>query len=261
MTRERRSGLGQTKQRRGGAPPGGVVPRAALTRIRKHPGATADSQSVRLLQRAEVEGGVSMATQQEKTEQSSVTESGSNTRSGDERALERTSGTSTPVRRGAQGTGPFSLMRRFSEDMDRLFSDFFGSSMSRWGDLPGRGFSRGLTESGYWPEIEVHQTGNKLVIKADVPGLKKEDVSVEVRDNELCISGERKTESERNEGGYFRTERSYGSFCRTIPLPEGAKADTASATFKDGVLHIEMDAPAEAQGRGRRIEVREGNPH
>jgi HSP20 family protein len=152
-------------------------------------------------------------------------------------------------------------MRRFGEDMDRLFNEFFGSSMSRWSDFPTRGFASGLTESGYWPEIEVHQTGDKLVIKADVPGLKKEDVSVEVRDNELCISGERKSESERQEGGYYRTERSYGSFCRTIPLPEGVKAESASATFKDGVLQIEIEAPAATQGRGRRIEVREGNPH
>jgi len=147
-------------------------------------------------------------------------------------------------------------MRRFSEDVDRLFGNFFGPSSMRWEDWPSD-----IAATSFWPVIDVQHAGDKLLIHADVPGLKKEDVSVEVRDHELCISGERRSESERNEGRFYRTERSYGSFCRTVSLPEGAKADTASATFENGVLKIEMEAPGGAQGQGRRIEVREGNPH
>jgi HSP20 family protein len=91
--------------------------------------------------------------------------------------------------------------------------------------------------------------------------LKKADVNVEVRGNDICISGERKSESEQREGQYYRSERSYGSFFRSVPLPEGAKPDTASATFENGVLKIEMEAGEDGGAQPRRIEVREGSPH
>jgi HSP20 family protein len=149
---------------------------------------------------------------------------------------------------------PFSMMRRLSEDMDRLFGNFFGPSLFRW---PEEG--SGALERAWWPQVEAFQRGNHFVVRADVPGLKKEDVSVELRDNQICISGERKSESERTEGEYYRSERSYGSFCRTIPLPEGAKPETASASFDNGVLTIEIEAPEQQQGR--RIEIREGKLH
>lgn len=168
------------------------------------------------------------------------------------------------MQRGTYGaspfsTSPFSLMRRFSDDVDRLFGNFFGPSSLWQEEWPS--WSNDFAAMSSWPNIDVQHAGDKLLIQADVPGLKKEDVSVEVRDHEFCISGERRSESERNEGRFYRTERSYGSFCRTVPLPEGAKPDTASATFENGVLKIEMEAPGGAQAQGRRIEVREGSPH
>lgn len=150
---------------------------------------------------------------------------------------------------GRYAGGPMTLMRHLSEDMDRLLEGFLGfGSRDRWGST--------TSESSWWPEIDVAQQGDKLVVQADIPGMKKEDVSVEVRDGELCISGERRSETERSEGSYFQSERSYGSFCRVVPLPAGAKADTAAATFENGVLRIEIEAPGEA-GRGRKIEVQE----
>lgn len=144
-------------------------------------------------------------------------------------------------------TNPFSLMRRMSEDMDRLFSGFFGSGLGSWpsADLQGT----------FWPELEISKQNGKLVISADVPGMRKEDVKVEVRDGELCIYGERQSSQDKNQQGFYRSERSYGSFSRTVPLPEGAKADTASATFRDGVLRIELEAP-EPESKTRQIEVR-----
>ena len=151
--------------------------------------------------------------------------------------------------------GPFSLMRRLNEDMDRLFEGFWGSSPFGSGGWPAS-----LTQSTTWPEIEVHQEGDRLVIQADLPGLKREDVSVEVRDQELFITGERRSQREGNEGGVYRSERTYGSFSRAIPLPEGVNLDSASASFENGVLRIEIEAPQDRKGRGRRIEVREGNP-
>jgi HSP20 family protein len=148
---------------------------------------------------------------------------------GGQQGIQRSQGPSAPIERGGYGgsrlsTSPFSLMRRFSEDMDRLFDNFFGATPMRWGPTE--------AATGMWPEIEVHHAGDKLVIQVDVPGLKKDDVTVEVRDHELSISGERRSQSEQHEGRYYRTERSYGRFARTVPLPEGAKADTASATSK-----------------------------
>lgn len=195
-----------------------------------------------------------MATEQQGTQLTSAPEQ----RSQGQQSIERRPEPRALARSG-DPSGPFSLMRRFSEDMDRLFEGFFTSSPFR-GNWPQRAEWPSLVPSSLWPQIEVHQAGEKLVVQADVPGLKRDDVHVEVRDNELCISGERRNESERSEGGHYRTERSYGSFCRVIPLPEGAKGETASASFENGVLRVEIEAPAQ-QSRGRRIEVREGHPH
>lgn len=110
----------------------------------------------------------------------------------------------------------------------------------------------------WWPAVDIYQRDHKLVIQADVPGMAKDDIKVEVRENQLCISGERKTETERKERDYYRSERSYGGFSRTIELPEGAKGETASARFDKGVLEVEIELAPESAQRGRVIEIREG---
>ncbi len=169
----------------------------------------------------------------------------------------------TPERyRAFRSSSPLSAMRRLSDEMDRIFDDFFTRS---FGELPFAGLDRQQSSSGtlgmsFWPELELSQREGKLVIQADLPGLRREDVKVELKDDELSISGERRSAREHEEGGFYRSERSYGSFRRTVPLPEGAKADTASATFENGVLRVEIEAPAE-NAQGRRIEVREGKTH
>ncbi len=155
---------------------------------------------------------------------------------------------------------PFSFMRRFSEEMDRLFEDFgFGRGFLA------PGFGRELFPAGFgdfgqsvWsPQVEVFEREGQLVVRADLPGLNKEDVKVEVTDDSITISGERKSEHEEKGEGFYRSERSYGSFYRSIPLPEGVSADEANATFKNGVLEITMQAP-QRQQRGRRLEIKEG---
>jgi HSP20 family protein len=152
---------------------------------------------------------------------------------------------------------PFSFMRRFSEDMDRLFGDFdlgrglasgFGREFGRLADLEGSMWS---------PQVEAFERDGKLIVRADLPGLTKGDINVDITDDAIKIRGERRQETEENEEGYYRSERSYGSFYREIPLPSGVNGAQANATFRDGVLEITMPAPAR-QASSRRIEIGEG---
>jgi HSP20 family protein len=114
----------------------------------------------------------------------------------------------------------------------------------------------GQQGSALWsPQIESFQRGDQFVVRADLPGLKKEDVHIELTDNSLAIEGERREEREEDREGYYRSERSYGSFYRVIPLPEGAITETAKAHFDNGVLEIVLQAPPREVSRKRRVEI------
>lgn len=150
-------------------------------------------------------------------------------------------------------TSPFSLMSRFSEEMGRLFEDF-GFGRQFWPDW-GREFG-GLEKSMWSPQVELFEKDQKLILRADLPGLSKDEVDVEMTDDAVVLRGERRQEREEDEEGYYRSERSYGSFYRQIPLPAGVDVEEAQATFRNGVLEIEMPAPAR-EPRRRRIEITE----
>ena len=171
-----------------------------------------------------------------------------------------TKGNNEPValqRRDKENVGerlaatPFTFMRRFSEEMDHLFEDF--------------GFGRGWltpmlgkTElpQGLWsPQVEMFERGNQLVLHADLPGLTRDDINVEISDDGITIEGERKNEHEEKREGYYRSERSYGKFYRRIPLPEGIDPRNANASFHDGVLEITMPAPKREERKSRRLEI------
>jgi len=170
---------------------------------------------------------------------------------------------SAPVR----GNDPFALMRRMQDDMDQLFGAFgfgrlglspvFGSLLSNdLSELPSRS-GRGTTNDGLWsPQIETFRRGNQIVVRADLPGVNKEDVNVHVDNGVLTISGERSSHSENEGDGWYRTERSYGSFYRALPLPDGVEGDACEATFKDGVLEVTLPAPSEEKASGKRIPVK-----
>ena len=152
---------------------------------------------------------------------------------------------------------PFRFARRFAEDMERLFEDFQGF---RVGSLLGREFfpfTKEFEHIDWVPKIEVTERNGEFCVRADLPGLKKEDVKVELTNEALTLSGERKEEKEEKREGYFRSERNYGSFYRYIPLPHFAKTDTAKAEFHDGVLEVRMQVP-KSETRSRRLEVTEG---
>ena len=149
------------------------------------------------------------------------------------------------------GAGPFTALQRFADQMDRMFEDFgFGH---RWGAFPAWRHS-GL--ENWAPDVELFQRNNEVVIKADLPGLKRDEVSVEITDESVTIHGERKREHDEEREGFYRSERTYGSFYRVIPLPEGAMTDQAKAAFRDGVLEITMPAPPSS--KGRKLEITEG---
>jgi HSP20 family protein len=147
---------------------------------------------------------------------------------------------------------PFAMMNRLAEEMERMFEDFgFGRSWLAPRLRPGMG------EMGYaiWsPQIEIFERGGQFIVRADLPGLTKDDVKVEIADEALTIQGERKQEHEEDREGWHRSERSYGSFYRSIPLPEGIKAEEAKANFRDGVLEISIPAP-QREGRRRQIDI------
>jgi HSP20 family protein len=103
------------------------------------------------------------------------------------------------------------------------------------------------------------QKGDRFTIRAELPGLKKDDVQVELTEEAVTLRGERREEHEEEREGYYHSEREYGQFHRTIPLPEGVIAETAQASFRNGVLEITMQAaPAEAS-RGRTLEIQDGS--
>jgi HSP20 family protein len=146
-------------------------------------------------------------------------------------------------------SSPFALMRRLTDEMDRMFS---GARFSQGFG----GFGGG--EIGSWsPAVEVAERDNKLVVTAELPGLNKDDVKVHVTDDGLVIEGERKQEHEETRGGIHRSERSYGRFYRLIPLPEGANVEQAQAQFNNGVLEVTLPIPEEQQRR-RQIPVQSG---
>ncbi len=143
-----------------------------------------------------------------------------------------------------------SLLRRMTSELDRVFADPFG--FAAWPALPEPPASR------WMPEVDLFERDGRLITKVDLPGMKKEDVSVEVSDGMLVIAGERRGETEKKTDRVYRAEREYGSFYRAVPLPEGVTLDDITATFTDGVLEVGVPLPARTAPKGRTIEVTDG---
>jgi len=166
------------------------------------------------------------------------------------RSNERTS----EMERGSTGStmsSPFSFMRRFMSEMDRLFDDFGHGPMSR--QL--RPFGESFGGSSWAPQMDVFERGGQLIVHADLPGTRQEDVRVTVEDGVLTISGERSHTHEHENGGVYQCERSYGRFQRSMALPEGVDPNSVQANFENGVLEVTMPMPKQQQTRGRQIPV------
>lgn len=154
-------------------------------------------------------------------------------------------------RREERDTSPFTLMRRLSDDMERIVEDTWGARR-----FPQLFRALEAPETRWTPDIEAFERGGQFVVRADLPGMTKDNVKIEISDGELVIQGERTEEKEQKEKGYYASERSYGAFYRALPLPDGVKTDEAKATFKDGVLEIAMPAGKLPEKHGRQLEIK-----
>jgi HSP20 family protein len=149
------------------------------------------------------------------------------------------------------GRDPFSRMREMVTELDHFFRDPGWPSFS-WPTFPAP-----EVEAAWYPEIDVFEKDNRLVTRIDLPGMKKEDVKVEVTDGRLAVSGERKREAEEKTEQFYRSEREYGSFYRAVPLPESVKLDDVKATFADGVLEVSVPLPKKQDVTPRTVEIQE----
>lgn len=131
-------------------------------------------------------------------------------------------------------------------DMNRLFDRFF----------EGRG-ANGRSARRWIPAMDLAESDDHLVLRADLPGMTEKDVDIEIKDGVLTVSGERKAEHEEKGEGFHRVERAFGSFSRSLSLPDGVDPDTVDATFKEGVLEVRVPKPAES--KPTRVQISKGS--
>src|SRR2546421_12458620 len=137
-------------------------------------------------------------------------------------------------------------------EMNRLFNSFF--------DTPTPAAGNGGSFRRWIPAMDLVETEDDFVLRADLPGLSEQDVDIEFEDNVLTISGERKAEHEERKEGYYRVERSYGTFSRSLTLPEGVDPEAVKASFARGVLEVRVPKPEERKPRKVAISFGGGEP-
>ena len=145
---------------------------------------------------------------------------------------------------------PTSLMSRVEQDFERVIDEFWNRPMSTW---PWRWLPRGLTIT--MPAFDLYEEKDDVIVKAELSGLSKEDIHVNLANSTLTVKGEKKKHEELKEENYFYQERSYGAFTRTIQLPSEVKTDQVKATFKDGVLEIRLPKTEEAKKSSVSIKI------
>jgi HSP20 family protein len=146
---------------------------------------------------------------------------------------------------------PLNLLRQITSEFDRMFEEPWGFVR-----LP----TTTIETANWAPKVDIVTKDNKLVTRIDLPGMKKEDVNVEVAEGVLTLSGERKKEFKEEKDNYFREEREYGSFCRRVPLPKGVKPEDVKASFTNGVLEVVVPLPVAAETAAKKIAITDGTP-
>ncbi len=141
---------------------------------------------------------------------------------------------------------PFHDLGDLSEEVNRVFGRSF---------LPVRWAARG--NGGEWlPKVDITEEKDRVIVRADLPGMKQDEIDVEVDDGVLTIKGERKQETESKEGKTYRVERSYGSFLRSFTLPAGVDGSKVNAAYKNGVLEVVMPKREEAKTKQIKVAVK-----
>jgi HSP20 family protein len=147
---------------------------------------------------------------------------------------------------------PFSELGRWEREMERVFDDFIGRRVRPvWGDRWWPGESIGLST----PAVDLYEEKDEIVVKTELPGIAKDDIQVNVSDHLLTIKGEKKKEEETKEKNFYRSERSYGSFSRSVELPADVHGEKARASFKNGVLEIRLPKTEEAKKKEVKVKV------
>jgi len=141
---------------------------------------------------------------------------------------------------------PLRELSTIQSEMNRLFNNVFDTPQGNGGAL-----------RRWMPAMDLVETADHFVLRADLPGLSEEDVHIEVEDRVLTVSGERKAEHESTKEGYHRVERAFGSFSRSLTLPEGVNADAVEASFDRGVLEVRIPKPE--QRKPRKISIGVGS--
>ena len=140
---------------------------------------------------------------------------------------------------------PVSALARIHEDIDRMFQEFpMPSFFSLWPE-----------RTRWMPALDVYEKDNNLIVEAELPGIPKEAVKLTCTDNILTIQGETKKEEEEKREGYYRSERHYGSFHRTVALPEEVDFNKAKAEYHDGVLKVTLPKTARPEAKARTIPI------
>lgn len=147
---------------------------------------------------------------------------------------------------------PFTDLTRWERDMDRMMEDFFGRRIRPW--WPDRWFRTDEFEVRA-PAIDLFEEKDDIVVKAELPGMEKDNIEVNLTDNTLTIKGEKKKEEEIKEEKYYRAERSYGSFLRTVELPKAVRGDNVKASFKNGILEVRVPKTEEAKTKEIKVKV------
>ena len=166
---------------------------------------------------------------------------------------EATTGLQKREEGGLRRWDPFEMFDEMQQQMARLWGQAF-PLMPRPVSRPLRRMA--LAPTMWTPSVDVYEKDGNLVVKAELPGMKKEDIEVALDQGDLVIRGERKAESEVKEENYYRVERAYGSFYRRIPLPFEVKPEQIMASYNDGVLEVRIPKPAQEQSRPQRIPLR-----
>ena len=150
-------------------------------------------------------------------------------------------------RRQAARSDALSPFERMHEEMDRIFNEFMPNASEAGG------FNAGTLAS-----IDLSETDDALELKADLPGMEEKDLNVTLRNGAVTISGERKYESEETKKNFYRAERAYGSFSRSVPLPCEVDEERVEAHFKNGVLTVRLPKSATEKENQRRIDIKTG---